>query len=86
MDTFDLLNPALKALTLEDIAKEAGIPLQSLKQYRQAAGTAGHRKASRSTEAAILKAVITLAARQVKHFDKLSLRAQRIAARDFDKE
>jgi len=73
MKTLDLITPLFKAITQAELSQEAGIPLQSLKQYRLAEGTPGHRKASPATLEAVQAAIAKLARAQAKHFEKLAL-------------
>jgi hypothetical protein len=75
MKALDLIAPALQSITLAEIAQEAGIPMQSLKQYRLADSAAGHRKASPATQEALLSAIAKLARAQAQHFTKLAEKA-----------
>lgn len=77
MSIANLTTRATHAITLEEIAREAGLSLASLKQYRQAEGNKGRRNPSPEAEAAIYRAVVKLAKEQAAHFTKLAQRAEK---------
>jgi hypothetical protein len=77
MSITDLTTRATDAITLDDIAREAGLSLASLKQYRQAEGNKGRRNPSPEAEAAIYRAIAKLAKEQAAYFTKIAQRAEK---------
>jgi hypothetical protein len=73
----DLVTDLLQVITLEQIAQEAGIAKQTLRQYRLPEGNQASRNASPAAQEALLKAVAKLARAQAAHFTKLAERAAR---------
>lgn len=72
-----LTDAALKAITLADIAEEAGIAHQTLKAYRQQPGNLGYRQPTPEAETAIAKAVLHLAEQRTTYFKNLAVRARK---------